>query len=227
MALGQGGAGATLVVVDQLEEVFTLCRDPGEREALLEGLRHAVSVPDGRIWVVVAMRADFYPRLVECPDFAALAVSEQHLVCPLEPEQLRRAIEGPAALAGLELAPGLVRRLLDDLAERPGTLPLLQHLLYELWLNRRGRELTLEAYSTSGGLEGALAKRANGVYGALSPAEQELARHVLLRLTQPGRDRGHPPAGHVRRLGSRAGRARGARGGARRPRRRAPHHARP
>jgi WD40 repeat protein len=102
------------------------------------------------------------------------------------PRQLRRVIETPARRAGLTLEPGLTRRILADVADRPGSLPLLQHLLLELWNRRRGRELTLEAYAASGGVEGALARRAEEVHAGLTPAGQATARRVMLRLTQPG-----------------------------------------
>ncbi len=184
--LEDGHEGPTLLVVDQLEELFTLCRDPDERLAFLRALRYAAIVPGGHVSVIVAMRADFYHRLTECPPFALLASEQGHLVCPLSREELRQAIEEPARRAGLTLAPGLAGRLIDEVDERPGSLPLLQHVLLELWRRREGRALTLEAYHESGGLEGALAKRANEVYASLSADQQALARHVLLRLTEPG-----------------------------------------
>ncbi len=184
--LDDGHEGPTLLVVDQLEELFTLCRDPDERLAFLRALRYAAIVPGGHVSVIVAMRADFYHRLTECPPFALLASEQGHLVCPLSREELRQAIEEPARRAGLTLAPGLAGRLIDEVDERPGSLPLLQHVLLELWRRREGRALTLEAYHESGGLEGALAKRANEVYASLSADQQALARHVLLRLTEPG-----------------------------------------
>ena len=108
------------------------------------------------------------------------------LLGPLDARGLRRAIEQPASAGGLELEPGLTRRILTDVADRPGTLPLMEHLLLEVWQRRRGRTLTLEAYAASGGVEGALARRANAIYGAMSPERQAVARRVLLRLTQPG-----------------------------------------
>ena len=92
----------------------------------------------------------------------------------------------PPSRAGLELEPGLTRRILTDVSDRPGTLPLMEHLLLEVWQRRRGRTLTLEAYAASGGVEGALARRANAIYGGMSPERQAVARRVLLRLTQPG-----------------------------------------
>ncbi|HSI31425.1 MAG TPA: protein kinase, partial [Miltoncostaeaceae bacterium] len=175
-----------LVVVDQLEEAFTLCSDEGERAAFLGNLMYAASIPGGRCVVVVAMRADFYARLAEHPELRSLVAAQQVLLGALDARGLRRAIEQPAARAGLELEPGLTRRILTDVADRPGTLPLMEHLLVEVWQRRRGRTLTLEAYAASGGVEGALARRANSIYGAMSPERQAVARRVLLRLTQPG-----------------------------------------
>jgi WD40 repeat protein len=132
------------------------------------------------------MRADFYGRLAEHPELRSLVASQQVLLGPLDARGLRRAIEQPPARAGLELEPGLTRRVLTDVADRPGTLPLMEHLLLEVWQRRRGRTLTLEAYAASGGVEGALARRANSIYGSMSPERQAVARRVLLRLTQPG-----------------------------------------
>ena len=175
-----------MVLVDQLEEAFTLCADAGERAAFLGNLVYAATIPGGRVVVVAAMRADFYHRLAEHPELRALVSTHQHLVGPMDARALRRAIEGPARHAGLELEPGLTRRILTDVADRPGTLPLLEHLLVELWKRRRDRTLTLEAYAASGGVEGALARRANEVYGTMPAERQAIARRILLRLTQPG-----------------------------------------
>ena len=174
------------MVVDQLEEAFTLCQDAGERAAFLGNLVYAATIPGGRTVVVATMRADFYHRLAEHPALRGLVASQQVLLGPLDARDLRRAIEEPARRCGLELEPGLTRRILTDVADRPGTLPLMEHVLLEVWQRRRGRMLTLEAYADSGGVEGALARRANEIYGAMSPERQAVARRVLLRLTQPG-----------------------------------------
>jgi WD40 repeat protein len=183
---GRPPGDRVIVVVDQLEEVFTLCPDEGERAAFLGNLVYASTIPGGRAVVVVTMRADFYQRLAEIPEARALVADRQVLLGPLDARGLRRAIEEPARRCGLELEPGLTRRILTDVADRPGTLPLLEHLLFELWRRRRRRTLTLEAYAESGGVEGALARRANDVYGAMAPERQAIVRRVLLRLTQPG-----------------------------------------
>ncbi|HEY3184297.1 MAG TPA: TIR domain-containing protein [Gaiellaceae bacterium] len=185
-ALADEDADARLVlVVDQFEELFTLCLDEDERSAFLANLLHAASIPGGRTVVVLAMRADFYHRCGAYPELAQQLAS-QYLVSPLGDEGLLRAIEEPARRTGLELEPGLVATIVEDVAGQPGSLPLLEHALLELWERRRGAMLTLEGYRESGGVQGALAKRADEVLESLAPSEQEVARRTFLRLTQPG-----------------------------------------
>ncbi|MCC6832537.1 MAG: protein kinase [Thermoleophilia bacterium] len=180
-----GSDARILLLVDQFEEVFTLA-EPDERGAFLDALVDVATLPGGRVWVVAAMRADFYQHCAEHGALRDLVASNQFLLGPMGPAALRRAIEVPARRSGLVLETGLTRHILNDLAGRPGALPLLQHLLLELWHRRRGRELTLEAYAASGGVEGALARRADTVHAELTPQQQALARRILLRLTQPG-----------------------------------------
>ncbi|MGH8907396.1 MAG: TIR domain-containing protein [Egibacteraceae bacterium] len=175
-----------MLVVDQFEEVFTLCADERERAAFLANLCYAASIPGGRVVVIVAMRADFYHRCALYPQLAALMAAQQFLVSPLGPDALREAIERPAWQAGLELEAGLVPTILTDVADRPGSLPLLEHVLWEIWQRRAGRKLTVEAYRAAGGVEGALARRADTIYENLAPAQQQIARRALLRLVQPG-----------------------------------------
>ena len=175
-----------LLVVDQFEELFTLCADEKDRTDFLANLLYAATIPGGRVIVVVGMRADFYHRCAAYPELRALVADQQFLVGPLGGEGLRRAIEEPARLVGLELEAGLTETITADMAASPGSLPLLEHVLLEVWRRRKGTMLTLEAYVASGGLEGALAQRAHTVYADLPPAQQALARRVLLRLVQPG-----------------------------------------
>jgi WD40 repeat protein len=174
-----------LFLVDQCEEVFTLCRDEEERRLFLLNLLHAAAAV-GPSTVVLTLRADFYPRCAAYPEFAQQLTAQQFLVGPMGEAGLRQAIEEPARLVGLELEAGLVDTILDDVEHQPGALPLLEHALLELWERRRGRMLTLEAYRESGGVEGALAKRADAILASFGPRKREIVRRVLLRLTQPG-----------------------------------------
>lgn len=187
VGLGDRHVGDRVVlVVDQFEELFTLCNDEEERHVFLENLLYAATIPGGRVVVVLGMRADFYHRCALYPDLRALVADQQFLVGPLDSDGLRQAIEEPARRVGLEIETGLVETIMADVGDRPGGLPLLEHVLLEVWRRRRGTMLTLEAYVDSGGVEGSLAQRANAVYSVLPTAQQQVARRVLLRLIQPG-----------------------------------------
>ncbi|MCC6832200.1 MAG: protein kinase [Thermoleophilia bacterium] len=179
------GDGGRLVVIDQFEEVLSPEVPPARREALLAAIAGAAA-PHRPLRVVLAVRADFAPALARDPVLAAILGRWAFRVGPLSPAAVRRVAEVPAARAGLVLEAGLARRIADDVAERPGALPLLSHLLLELWRRRRGRTLTLEAYAAGGGVEGALARSANEVLAAVPEPHREVARRVLLRLVQPG-----------------------------------------
>ncbi len=173
-------------VVDQGEEVFTLCRDERERARFLDTLLAAAADPDGRCVVVLALRADFYARCAAYPALARQVAAHQILLGPPDRAALRRAVTRPAARAGLAFEDGLVDAILDDAAGQPGALPFLGQALLELWERRQGRVLTQAAYRAIGGVPGAIAARAEATYGALDPAGQAVARRVLLRLVEPG-----------------------------------------
>ena len=128
LTLGEPPRAERLVVlVDQFEEVFTLCRDDAERQAFIANLLHAATVVGGRAVVILTMRADFYPRCAGDADLAAALSDHQVLVGPMTEDELRRAIERPARLAGLDPEPGLVELLVDDTRGRAGAaVPLLQ-----------------------------------------------------------------------------------------------------
>jgi WD40 repeat protein len=182
----QSSAPRFLWVIDQAEEVFTLCQDDAERAQFLANLVYASSHSGGQAVIVLTMRADFYARCAPYPDLCALVSGNQYLISPLSRDGLRQAIEEPAAQVGLEFEQGLVETILEDVAQQPGALPLLEHALFEVWKLRRGRLLTLEGYRQTGGVQGALAKTAEDVYAILSIEQQGITRRTLLRLTQPG-----------------------------------------
>ena len=175
-----------VLVVDQFEEIFTMCRDEVQRSRFIDNLLYASAIEGGRAVVVLTMRADFYGRCAAYPDLAARITDHQMLVSPMVEEELRRAIERPAQLVGLEFEEGLVEILLRDVQTAPGALPLLQHALLELWERREGRRLSFAAYREIGGIQGAIAHRAESVYTDFGSAKQAITRRIMLRLTQPG-----------------------------------------
>jgi hypothetical protein len=175
----RGGKGARLLlVVDQLEEAFTLCRDEAERLVFLDALTR----PAPNETVVIAVRADFYGRFAALPALAAQLADNHVLVGPMKAEDLRRAIELPSRRAGLRVEPALVDALVADVVDEPGGLPLLSTALVELWEQRDGRTLGLEAYRESGGVRGAVARIAEEAYEDFTAEQREAARGILLRL---------------------------------------------
>jgi WD40 repeat protein len=183
---GRPAGERVVVVVDQLEEVFTLCREEAQRRLLFANLLYASGAAGGRTVVIVTLRADFYSRCADYPEFAQLLAAQQILVGPMDTDGLRQAIQEPARRVGLTLEDGLADTILTDVAAEPGALPLLAHALLEVWEHRDGATLTLSGYRGAGGVHGALAQRAEEIYGELSVEQQQITRRTLLRLTQPG-----------------------------------------
>lgn len=182
-----------LLLIDQFEELWTLVHDEAERSHVLRSLAAAVADPRARLRVVITLRADFFDRPLAQPGFAELVRRRTEVVTPLNESELEQAITMPAAGAGVGVERELVRRIVRDVAARPGALPQLQYALTELFeravLLAGGAPptmLRLAAYDAVGGISGALARRAEEVYAALDDAGRELARQALLRLVQPG-----------------------------------------
>ncbi|MFG2777874.1 helix-turn-helix domain-containing protein [Streptomyces prunicolor] len=173
------------VVVDQFEEVFTLCQDAGERSRFLDLLLGARD-GDNRLRVLISVRADFYARCAEHRGLADALRGAALLLGPMTAQELREAVVGPAQAVGCMVERTLTARLVEEILDEPGGLPMLSHVLAETWRRRKGRLLTLSGYEAAGGVRGAIAATAEEVYGTLSPAEADTARHLLLRMVVPG-----------------------------------------
>jgi WD40 repeat protein/DNA-binding SARP family transcriptional activator len=175
-----------LLAVDQFEETFTACRDERQRVGFVDALADAGPRHQGRVAIVLAVRADYYGACAAHPRLSRLLGESQVLVGAMEPEELAQAIEGPARRAGLVVEPELVARLVEDVAGQAGGLPLLSSALLELWQLRDGVRMSLAAYEQTGGVQGAVARLAEHAYGQLTPDEQRAARRILLRLAGSG-----------------------------------------
>jgi WD40 repeat protein/DNA-binding SARP family transcriptional activator len=184
------GASHLLLVIDQFEEIFTLCREELERIAFIEALLSAVDPSaSGSISIILALRADFYGHCGNYPNLSQALARNQEYISVMSTEELRRAIELPALKNSWDFQPGLVDLLLRETHEEPGALPLLSHALLETWLRRSGKTMTLKGYAESGGVRGAIAKTAEKVFfQTLTPAQQILARNIFLRLTELGEE---------------------------------------
>jgi DNA-binding XRE family transcriptional regulator len=158
------GATEALLVVDQFEELFTLCRSEAEQVAFVENLLTSALQPDGVAIVIIVLRADFYAHCARFDLLRQALAKYQEYIGPMTGKELRCAIEEPTKRGHWELEQGLVDLLLHDVgaeagrAPEPGALPLLSHALLATWQRRRGRRLTHSGYTASGGIRGAIAE---------------------------------------------------------------------
>ncbi len=181
-----GGADEThlVIVVDQFEETFTLCRDEHERRGFVAALLAAAREP--RVRVVLGVRADFYGHCAHYPALVSALQDNQVLIGTMDDDDLRAVVTGPARHAGVKVDPELVDLVVDGASGQVGALSLVSHALLETWRRRRGESLTVAAFRATGDLRGAISQTAERVYGELDPDEQDVAKGVFLRLTMPG-----------------------------------------
>src|SRR5688572_4207039 len=175
-----------VLVIDQFEEVFTLVEDESERAQLLESIATAVLDERSRLHVIITLRADFTDKPLRYVDFGEMMNRRFEFVLPLTADEVERAIAGPVQRAGLRLEKGLVSTIIREAGNQPGTLPLLQHALSELFERRAGRTLTNKAYCEIGGVLGALVRSAEVIYALLDESGQSATRQLFLRLVTLG-----------------------------------------
>ena len=197
-------ARGLLLVVDQFEELFALCRSEEEKALFISRLLTAASEADGPVILVITLRADFYASCANYPQLRQALAQQQEYIGAMGDQEIKaRPIEEPAERGRWEFEPGLVDLLLHDIGAdaghtpEPGALPLLSHALLETWQRRRGRTMTLSGYTSSGGVRGAIAETAEAVFADQFTQEQQaIARRIFLRLTELGDESG---AGDTRR----------------------------
>lgn len=175
------GDGELVLVVDQMEELFTMT-DEATRSLFIDSVVNAVTDPRSQIRVVATLRADFFDRPLQHPELGSLVDEGLVNVIPLNPTELQQAITGPANRIGVDVDSDLVGRMIADVAERPGALPLLQYVLTELFDAREAHRMTLDAYEAIGGINGALGGRAEEVFASLTHPAREATRQLFLRL---------------------------------------------
>ncbi|OKH41677.1 hypothetical protein FACHB389_04055 [Nostoc calcicola FACHB-389] len=177
-----------VLVVDQFEEAFTQCQDITKRQQFFECVLGALQRDDNKLCLIITMRADFFGKCLE-QEYGGLAKKiQEHLVTvtPMNREELETAIIKPAEQVNLAVEPELVSQMIADVEDSPGSLPLLQYTLTELWQQRTEERLTLTTYSKLGGVRGTLQTRATQVYESLSLEEQQATKRIFLELTQLG-----------------------------------------
>jgi serine/threonine protein kinase/WD40 repeat protein len=170
-----------VIVLDQLEEIFTLVQDEDERLHVLESVRAATQGSGSRVRVIATLRADFFDQPLSVRGFGDLLAERTEAITPMSPEELERAIVAPAERAGLTVEPRLLAAMIADVVDQPGGLPLLQFTLTELAERREDGVLTLAGYRRIGGISGALARRAEQIFEALNDQARDACRQLFLR----------------------------------------------
>jgi WD40 repeat protein len=184
-----------LIFVDQFEELFTICDDPGKRKNFVTGLVQIAKSKNSFVKIVLAMRSDFLEQFSFYPDLGAIANQNNiHLVTEMYPDELRQAIEQPAAKHGVVFEEGLVEQIIKEVEGQKGYLPLLQYTLNLLWENEcntpsadgrfeiEDRTLNEASYRALEGVRGALQNRVNGIYRNLNQDEQTSTKQMFLKL---------------------------------------------
>jgi WD40 repeat protein len=180
-ALDQAPRGAALLI-DQCEEMFSLCENPDEHQEFLRAL--TAEAPNRAVGV--ALRSDHLADLANHTGFSRIVERGMYLIGGLDENGLRTAVEKPARQAGLMIEPGLVDLLVHEVRNDPGALPLMSHALQETWNRREGSTLTVAGYRATGGINGAVAQSAEGLYSQVEVEGRQRLRDLILRLVSPG-----------------------------------------
>src|SRR5215831_7267487 len=193
-----GAPPRLVLVVDQFEELFTAGEDAGgdaaEREAFVTALHAAATIPAGPrrlppALAVAAVRADYLGRLIAYPPLKDALDAGLFTVGPMSEAELRLAVTGPAAEAGLVVEPAVVEAVITELRGEAGgglgsgVLPLMSQAMAATWEHREGNELTLRGYRRAGGVADAVNRGAQAAYDALTSGQQDAARLVFTQLT--------------------------------------------
>ncbi|TCO55723.1 WD40 repeat protein [Actinocrispum wychmicini] len=189
-------SGARLIlVIDQFEEIFTLCTDESERTSFVRALCAAAKGDGDReptALVVIGVRADFYGHCAAYPELVPALQDTGVIVGAMSGAEVRDAIQKPAGVVGLTLQSGLVDTILRDLGadedevRDQGTLPLLAYALQASWDRGTGRTVTVVDYHATGGIRGAITNAAERAYNQLDEQGRQTARRLLLRMIQIG-----------------------------------------
>ena len=188
--LAQNSKPHLLLVIDQFEEIYTMCRDDVERSAFINNVLDAANPDDLQpISILITLRADFYAHIAQHDRLRQVISQYQEFIGAMTRDELVRAIDLPLAKGNWKIQAGLIEVILDDIGYEPGALPLLSHALLETWKRRRGRTLTLSGYTEAGGVRGAIAQTAESVFkGKLTPEQRPVARMIFLRMAEVSDD---------------------------------------
>jgi energy-coupling factor transporter ATP-binding protein EcfA2 len=193
IALGDNLKKRAVIFIDQFEELFTQVKDINERIAFLDLLTYAVTVENGRVIIVFAMRSDFVSNCSAYPKLNDLLNQQFTQVGTMQPDELVSAIAQPALRVSMQIDPKLIAQIINDMAGEPGVLPLMQFALEDLFNAERAKggmfALSLGAYIQRGGIHKALKQHAITSFAKLDEKEQELAYSIFDKLIEIGHDK--------------------------------------
>ena len=157
--------GRHLLVVDQFEELFTIAQQQ-QRDRFIDLITKVADFPDTPLAVIIMMRADFLEPCLQYDSLRQLIEDEAKYLPPLLGTNLIDAICEPAKCQGYEVTQELLNKILEDIKQEPGFLPLLEFALTQLWEHRdeEGHRLTLSQYRQLGRVSGALEQHAEKIY---------------------------------------------------------------
>lgn len=179
-------ASPYVVLIEQFEEVFSLCQDEVERRIFIENLLVAAGDPGRRVSIILTMRSDFLGNTVQHPEFNRIVATNGVIVPTMVVDELRRAVAEPAIRAGHPFDEATVDLLVSQTEGREGALPLLQFALTRIWDALADGTPTSETLQTLGGVGGALAREAERLFSGLSKQDQLIARRAFLALIHLG-----------------------------------------
>ena len=175
-----------VLLIDQFEESFTLCKNDSIRKAFIDNLVYACSARENEALILITLRADFLAKCADHDALSALISDHNVLVSPMSEAELANAIIEPAKMQGVVIEPALVDKIKEEILGQAGRLPLLQDTLSELWNKMEGGVIWYQAYNELGGIQGTLDRRATSFFHSLDEKDQHLCKSIFLRLTQPG-----------------------------------------
>lgn len=187
------GVGEVFLVIDQAEELITMSHDGAVMRDYLTLIERAIVGDSGvGLRALITVRSEYEPQFAQSPLNDGWAQA-RFLVPPMTQDELRRVIEGPAAVKVMRFeSSDLVEQLVNEVVQMPGALPLLSFALSQMYLNylrRRSsdRALTAADYEAlQGGVVGSLKARANDLVGAWDDAHKRTVRRLLKRLLTLG-----------------------------------------
>jgi hypothetical protein len=184
------GVARILLVADQFEELYTLCAEPNVRQNFLDILLDILALQpfqrNPKFSFIFTLRADFLEQALAYRPLADAIQDASLMLGPMQIDELTQAIEEPAENLGVSFEKGLVERILDDVGDEAGNLPLLEFALTTLWEKQQNRVLSHESYNEIGKVAGALTRHADQTFAALSDEEKTAVRSILIQLIKPG-----------------------------------------